>query len=416
MSRTSPLLPIFLIVLVDVLGLTLILPLLPFYAESYGASPLVVGLLVTCYAGCQLISGPILGAISDRVGRRPMLIVSQVGTFVGVVMLALSTSLWMVFAARVIDGFTAGNLSLAQAYVADVTTPEERAKSFGLIGIAFGIGFLIGPAVSGFLAHYGYVYPVVAAACLSATSVAVTWAVLPKGLPAGAGAPAAAVPAGKRLGVWQWDRYADYFRRPAMARLLVQFFLFAFAFAIFTSGFALFSERRFTWHARPFGPREVGFVLAYVGFLGIILQGKLLGPLVRRFGESYLVIAGFLAAAVGYVLLGFVYAIPVLLVASTFSAFGNGVLRLALTSRITQAAHANEQGVVLGLTQSLSSIALIVAPVVGTALIEHRHLIAWAVMAGVVVAFGFALALIDRHFTARRLSAEAPAAPAGTGA
>ena len=177
--RKSPLLPIFLIVSVDVLGLTIILPLLPFYAEHYGASPAVVGLLVSLYAFCQLIAGPMLGRLSDHMGRRPLLLVSQVGTFIGFLILAYAHALWVIFLSRAIDGITAGNLSLAQAYISDVTRPEDRAKSFGLIGIAFGIGFLIGPAVSGILAKSDYRYPVFAAAGLSALSILATAVLLP---------------------------------------------------------------------------------------------------------------------------------------------------------------------------------------------------------------------------------------------
>src|SRR5690348_5764120 len=129
-KSSSALLPIFLIVLVDVLGLTIILPLLPFYAEHFGASPRTVGALISTYAVCQLVSGPLLGQISDRVGRRPLLLVSQLGTFAGFLMLGSASSLWMVFLSRVIDGATAGNLSLAQAYISDVTEPENRAKAF----------------------------------------------------------------------------------------------------------------------------------------------------------------------------------------------------------------------------------------------------------------------------------------------
>jgi hypothetical protein len=151
--RPSPLLAIFLIVAVDVLGLTIMIPLLPFYAEKLGASPFQVGWLIGAYAACQLISGPLLGRLSDSTGRKPLLLASQVGTFIGFVITAFAPSLLVLFIARMIDGATAGNLSLAQAYISDITKPEDRAKSFGVIGIAFGIGFLIGPAVSGILAN-----------------------------------------------------------------------------------------------------------------------------------------------------------------------------------------------------------------------------------------------------------------------
>jgi len=170
----SALLPIFLVVLVDILGLTLILPLLPFYAERFGASPIVVGLLGATFAACQLVSGPILGGLSDRFGRRPLLLVSQVGTFLGFLLLARADALWMVFVSRVIDGATAGNLTIAQAYITDVTPPSQRARAFALIGVSFGLGFLVGPAVSGWLAHYDHRWPIYAAAGLSATSVAAT--------------------------------------------------------------------------------------------------------------------------------------------------------------------------------------------------------------------------------------------------
>src|SRR5215467_7423959 len=183
MKKKSPLLSIFLIVLVDVLGLTIILPLLPFYAESMGATPRVFGFLVSAYAISQLIAGPPLGHLSDRVGRRPVLLVSQMGTFVGFLMIAYARVLWLVFLARIIDGLTAGNLTVAQAYIADVTDEKNRAKSFGMIGIAFGLGFLVGPGVSGYLAQFGNTYPIFAAAGLSFISILCTYFLLPAVFP-----------------------------------------------------------------------------------------------------------------------------------------------------------------------------------------------------------------------------------------
>ncbi|GAC1346433.1 MAG: tetracycline resistance MFS efflux pump [Myxococcales bacterium] len=397
--KRSPLLPIFLIVLVDILGLTIILPLLPFYAEKLGATAQQATLLVSVYAVCQLVAGPLLGRMSDRTGRKPLLLVSQLGTFIGFLILANAWALWVVFLSRVIDGLTAGNLSLAQAYIADVTAPKDRARSFAVIGIAFGIGFLVGPAVSGFLSGYGYQWPIYAAAALSLTSIVCTATLLPANppLPEGAAGPGAgepeapAGPGGQRLSILAWGQYAAYFRRPGLASLLLQFFAFTIAFAAFTAGFALFAERRFTWHARPFGPKEVGYVFAYSGFLGIILQGGLIGRLVKRFGEAALVRAGFLAAAVGYALLAAAAGVPVLLAAATVAAFGNGVLRPALTSLITQQVSRREQGTVLGLNQSLLSIAQIAGPALAGALIDRGFLASWALFAAAVVLGGLAL-------------------------
>src|SRR5881296_1320397 len=181
--KKSPLFSIFLIVLVDVLGLTIILPLLPFYAESLGATPVVVGMLVSAYAACQLIAGPPLGHLSDRVGRRPVLLVSQMGTCIGFLILAYAHTLWIVFLARIIDGLTAGNLTVAQAYIADVTDEKNRTKSFGLIGIAFGVGFLVGPGVSGLLSQFVTTIPIFVAAGLSLTSIFCTYFLLPSVVP-----------------------------------------------------------------------------------------------------------------------------------------------------------------------------------------------------------------------------------------
>ena len=384
--RSSPLFPIFLIVSVDVLGLTIILPLLPFYAEKFGATPTVVGLLVSTYAFCQLIAGPVLGQLSDRSGRRPLLLVSQLGTFIGFLILAYAGSLWVIFLSRIIDGFTAGNLSLAQAYISDVTKPEERAKSFGIIGIAFGMGFLIGPGISGFLSQYSYQLPIFAAAALSATSILATYFLLPNNAPVSSGDTAV-----RRLTVLDWRTYVGYFRRPELAPLLWQFFAFTFAFSLFMSGFALFAERRYTWQGQPFGPKQVGYVYAFVGFLGIILQGGLIGRLVKAVGETKLVQGGFFAAAIGFAFLGFTYSIPMLLVMSAVATLGSGALRPALTSLITQKASRSEQGAVLGLNQSLMSISAIIAPFIGGMLIDHSLLATWALVAAVVSAIGLLL-------------------------
>jgi DHA1 family tetracycline resistance protein-like MFS transporter len=389
------LLPIFLIVLVDVFALTLVIPLLAIYAEQFGATPFQATLLIAVFAVCQLVSGPVLGRTSDRIGRKPMLLVSQVGTLVGLLVMAGASSLAMVFVGRVIDGCTAGNLSLAQAWIADHTRPEERAKSFALIGIAFGLGFFLGPSVTGFLAQYGLRAPLYAAAAMSATSILCTATLLRTVRPASAAAGDAG-PAGRRLGLFEWSAYARYFRRPVLGRVLVQFFAFAFAFGTFTSGFALFAERTFTWQGRPFGPREVGYMFAYAGFLGIILQGGLIGRLVARFGEWTLATVGFAAMGGAFLLLGLVDHVGSLVVITTFAAVGQGLLRPTLTSLVSRCASADEQGVVLGLTQSLGSVALIAAPPLGGWLIGHALLAEWAFVAAAASAVGLALG-VRRH-------------------
>lgn len=388
-------LPIFLIVLVDVLGFTIILPLLPFYSERLGASATVVGELVSTYALCQLISGPILGQLSDRHGRRPLLLVSQAGTLAGFFLLAFAGKIWMLFIARAIDGATAGNLTIAQAYISDVTKPENRAKSFALIGIAFGFGFLVGPAISGFLAHYhGYQAPIFAACCLSFTTILCTFFLLPRREPVHLHNEEAELnpgPGGKRLSLLSWGEYRKYFRDPQLARLLLQWLLFSFSFSTFISGFALFAERRYLWNGHPVGVREVGYIFAFTGFIGMIMQGGVVGRMVQWLGEPRVIQIGFITSFIGDIAIGLTRTIGQLLWVAGLANIGGSGLRPALTSVITQKAGKREVGVVIGLTQSLMSIAQIIAPIISGLLInaddryhDQRFLVIWAVWAGVL--------------------------------
>ena len=376
---------------VDVLGLTIMIPLLPFYAEKLGASPSQVGWLVGVYAFCQLFSGPLLGRMSDHAGRKPLLIVSQIGTLFGFLLTAFAGTLGLVFVGRIIDGATAGNLSLAQAYISDVTKPEERAKSFGVIGIAFGLGFLIGPAISGFLSKFDYRYPMYAAALMSFCSILATTFLLPSVSTAPQKSVAESGPGGRRLSLVQWGEYARYFRQPGLGSLLLQFLAFTFSFAMFVSALALFVERRLTWHGKPFGPEQTGYVWAYAGLLGVFLQGPALGRLVKRFGERALNRTGFAAYVAGYAMLAFCHSIPWLLVSTTVLALG-GLVRPNLTSMITHLAPREEQGVVLGLTQSLNSVSQIAGPPLAGLLIQYGLLSAWGLAVATVALIGFAIA------------------------
>jgi DHA1 family tetracycline resistance protein-like MFS transporter len=383
--KSSPLIPIFLIVFVDILGLTIILPLFPFYAQKFGATPAVVGSLVSIYALCQFVAGPILGQLSDRHGRRPILIISQIGTFVGLLVVGFASSLWMLFLGRILDGITAGNITVAQAAISDVTPPQDRVRAYGIIGVSFGLGFLLGPAISGLLVGYGMNTPIFAAAGLSALSILGTIFLLPKTVPV----QDALSEKGLFIRRETWKRLLTH---PELKVYLGQFFLFSMIFTCFTSGFALFAERRYFWNGQPFGAREVGFVLAGLGLYGIVLQGGLLGRLVKRWGEVRLVQWGFLACMIGYGLLGWAMDFGLLAVALVVASFGTGVLRPALTALISQNAEPNEQGLVIGVSQSLGSIAAIIAPLLAGALIQSEHLILWTLLMTLIS--GVALAMI----------------------
>ena len=390
----SPLLPIFLTVFVDVLGLTLMLPLLPFYTEHFGGSPLTVGLLIASYGFCQLISGPILGRISDRVGRKPVLLVSQAGTFLGFVTIGFANTLWMLFLGRILDGLTAGNLSIAQAYISDVTRPENRTRAFALIGIAFGSGFLIGPAISGILAQrFGYATPAFAAAALSLLSIVLTATLLPRNpiRPDEPDLPAATVPGARPPPPPAGSRslsFGKFFSRPLPRRRLLEFFAFTLSFSTLIGGLALFLNRRF-----GFNVENVGWVYAFSGLIGGFIQGGIIGRLVKRYGEAKLALAGFVTMAVGYCFLGLAFQIPVLLVLVAISGFGVAVTRPALTTLLTKSVSRDEQGAALGVSQSLSSIAQIVGAPVAGLLIQHGWLAAYGLAAGSVALVGVVIGL-----------------------
>jgi DHA1 family tetracycline resistance protein-like MFS transporter len=233
--------------------------------------------------------------------------------------------------------------------------------------------------VSGILAKSSYQYPVFAAAGLSALSIIATAMLLPK-------AEARNSDAGRRLSLIAWGEYVKYFRDPRLSTRLWQFLCFIFAFSMFTSGFPLFAERRL-----GFGPEQTGFVYAWAGFLGILTQGPALGRLVKKFGEKALNRVGFAAFTAGYALLGFTFTIPMLALAATVTAFGN-LIRPTLTSLITKAAPKEETGSVLGLQQSLTSVAQIVGPPVGGLLIQHGALTTWGITASMVTLLGLVLA------------------------
>lgn len=264
-DETRTILPVFLVVLIDVLGLMIILPLLPFYSEQFGATHFVVGMLISIYALCQLVSAPLLGRWSDHVGRKPLLIVSQVGTSLGFLLLAFANSLPLIFLSRIIDGFTAGNISLTHAYISDVTRPEKRAAAFGKIAMAFGIGFFLGPSLTSLLFQFGPKAPILVAAFLSFCSIVCTATLLPGGK---VWAAAQAAPQVRPQDLFAFGIDHRYFVSPRLRSLLVQIFIFYFTFSAYIYGFALFAERRFTYAGKSLNPQQILAPLASTFLIG----------------------------------------------------------------------------------------------------------------------------------------------------
>ncbi len=382
------LLPVFLIVFTDIMGFGLMIPLLPFYAEHFGASAFTVGLLLSIFALCQLLAGPPLGQLSDRIGRKPVLVISQIGTLAGYILLALSNTLWLIFVARIIDGLTAGNISVAHAYVSDNTPPEQRTKAFGIVGAAFGLGMLVGPSLGGLLARHSLTTPIWGACVLSALSIVATTVLLPQGIRAEHKEPSETLLPVKPI--------LACFRDPATGGLFLLLSLFYFAFNTFVSGFALFLAGRVSWKGEPMGPQTAGFLFAYAGLMNFFFQAIALGHLLRWFRERSLVFAGFLLMAVGFGALSLSHTVSVTLAFLTLSHSGAAVLRPTITARISKRVSPQRQGLVMGVNQSVMSIAAILAPLVVGILIDHGLYVGWALwMSAIAVAGGFGVSHIS---------------------
>lgn len=347
---------LFLTVFIDLVGFGIVIPLLPLYAERFGASPVAVTWLVAIYSLMQFLFAPWWGQLSDRVGRRPVLLLGLFGSCLSYLIFGLAGSLAVLFAARALAGLMGANIGVAQAYVADVTRPEERAKGMGMIGAAFGLGFILGPAIGGILSHYGAAVPFLAAAALAGINGLLAIRLLPESLPSGGPAqgPAQAgfgarLRALRGLGV-----------HSTSARMLAVFFLVTFAFAGLEATFSLWADRRWS-----FSPAEVAYLFAYLGVVMTVVQGGMVGPLVRRLGEGRVAAVGAAALALGLALLPAAPSIPYLAGALALLAFGQGAASPAISSLISRSAPDGEQGRLLGAAQSLSALGRVLGPLWG---------------------------------------------------
>jgi DHA1 family tetracycline resistance protein-like MFS transporter len=372
---------IFGTVFLDLIGFGIVIPVLPLYAERFAASPLVIGLLLASYSAMQCLFAPILGRLSDRVGRRPVLLVSVIGTAIGFLLMGLADSLWLLFAARMLDGITGGNISTAQAYIADVTTPEQRSRGMGLIGAAFGLGFIFGPAIGGLLSHISLAAPFIFAACLAAVNAVAIYAFLPESLPVERrNQPHARAPLSALI------RQAK--QRP-LGMILAAYGLTVVSFSMLTATYALFTERRFGCTAA-----QNGFLFAGQGLLGAIIQGGLLGRLVNAFGDKRLVIVGTLTFALSLWLLPMSTTASFLLVATTGVAIGHSLVLAPLNGLASKSVSAASQGQVLGMMQSAASAARIVGPVLGGWLLNYDALHAADAFGRMPYSVGAAVALL----------------------
>ena len=361
--KRSPLLVIFMTVFIDLVGFGIVIPVLPYYVESerFRASPIALGLLFASYSVMQLIFSPILGRLSDKHGRRPVLLFSIIGTGIGFYIMGAATTLWVLFAGRILDGITGGNISTAQAYVADVTTPENRAKGMGMFGAAFGLGFIFGPAIGGIMSQWGMNVPFYFAAVLSFINAVLIYFFLPETV-----TPDHPARTSARRG---WASVWQHLKHPRLAVVLSIYFLFVVAFSIMTATFAYYTMFRFGYDAQ-----HNGYLFAYIGIISVIIQGGLIGRLVKRWGEVTLVITGALLIAASLLALPFVGPTPhgglvgLLLLLAVMST-GNSFATPSLTTLASKTVGAGDQGGVMGVTQSAASLARAIGPSIGGFLI-----------------------------------------------
>jgi len=371
------LLVIFSIVLVDMLSFSLVLPLMPGYAKAFGANPFVTGLIFSAYPLMQVIAAPILGRMSDIYGRKPILLLSISGTAAALVLLGFANSMWMLIASRMLDGITGGNISVAQAYMTDITSAKDRGKAFGLIGAAFGLGFIVGPLTGGLLSGYGMQVPPFAAAGLAVVNLLLVTFVLRESLSKERRAEIAAGPShGFNL-----HQLASAVRLPRVGPLMWVRIVIGFTFAVFEGGFSL-------WAAVGLGltARDIGFVLAYVGVISVVIQMGLIGPLTKRFRDPQLIVGACALAAVMLVMWGLSPNVWTLLALMPFLSLGMAVSNTIVGSALTKAVHPDEVGGIIGLSTSVGSLTRIPAPSVAGLLIQSVGIWAPGVLAGLLTA------------------------------
>lgn len=420
--KKASLLILFLTVFIDLLGFGIVLPLLPYYAHDFGANAFGVGALLAVYSLMQLFFSPLWGRLSDRIGRRPVLMISLFGSALGLTVFgsafpiaqAISPAHWqplalgLLFVSRAFAGVMAATISIAQAYITDATTAENRAKGMGIIGAAFGLGFLFGPAMGGVFAHVGagiseamrYGLPAYIAAGIALLNLLFAAFKLPESLPADQRGQ-------EQVRGVSFKRLAIAARVPGLGRLMLIYFLTIFAFATMEATFPLLTLDHF-----KFTEVQNGYVFAYIGVLVVILQGGLVGRLAKRFGERALIIVGAVCLAIALALLPFAPTVGMMLVVLVPLAVGNGLCNPNLTSLISKTAEAGAKGATLGAGQSMAALGRILGPLWGGFAYAYlgtspSYLVAGAIM---LVLAGVALGIRKPDAAAEATAAEATAA------
>ena len=352
---------IFIIMFTEVLGFSMVLPIIPFLGLSLGLNAFQVGLIMSVFSFSQLFASPVTGKLSDRFGRKPILLVSQTSTLIGFLILGIANSVWLLVAARLIDGLIGSNMTVSQAYISDVTSPQDRTKIYGYSSAVFGAGLIFGPVIGGTLSTINYSIPMLFAAGISLISIILVILFLPESLSLKKEKLKI-----KYNDIIPLDEARRFFKDSNVRKLLLLFLIYNFGFMLFISSFALFAEQQTQVTAQ-----EVGFLMAWIGILRVIFQVLLINPLQNKFGEDSTLSMGIISMVFTMVILVFTTDYIFAFIPLIFIAFGTGVCRPIFTSKLTKSVNKEETGSVLGVNNALSSIGQIITPILGGALIQY---------------------------------------------
>ncbi|KKQ23720.1 MAG: Major facilitator superfamily transporter [Candidatus Roizmanbacteria bacterium GW2011_GWC2_37_13] len=377
MRNNKSLMTIFLIVFIDLLGFGIILPLLPYIAEKYQATPAQIGILTATYSFFQLIASPIFGRLSDRYGRKKLLIISQLGSAVGYLILGLAGNLPLLFLSRIIDGITGGNISIAQAYIADVTTKENRARGMGLIGAAFGLGFIFGPAIGGALSKISYSTPAYFATAVSLITVLTTIFFLKETV----NEDKASHSPRTKFSLTEFKRVLSLY---PIGLLISVFFLLNTAFSIMQGNFALWTQKTFN-----FEPSQNGWLFTYVGILAVLIQMQVLPRVIKKFHENNILLISLLSMFIGLTLIPLSKHPNFLYVALFFIPLGNGLANPTIQALASENVPKEEYGETLGIMQSAGSMGRILGPIIGGEIFQALGKDIAFYFAGLIIFFTF---------------------------
>ena len=352
---------IFLISFTEVLGFSMVLPLIPFLGQELGLTLSQIGLIISVFSICQLFASPITGKLSDHFGRKPLFILSQISTFVGFVFLGFATTVVLLIAARLIDGLLGSNMTVSQAYISDITEPKHRTRVYGYSSGVFGAGLIFGPFIGGILSTINYSVPMFFAAAITLVSITLVILFLPETIPKKTEKISLSL-----NDVIPVDDVKHFVRNYHIRNYLLMFFIYNTAFFLFISNLSLLGIAQF--HATA---DEVSFYMVWIGVIRVGVQTVLIARILRFFGEKRVLLIGVLSMIISMVTLIFSTEYLFVFVPLVFLAFGTGVGRPILTSRLTNSVTQKETGAILGVNNALTSVAQIIAPIFGGFIIEY---------------------------------------------